>query len=239
MQKSLLDVFRNSKESSGLFFDIDGTLSEIAQTPESAYVDSDIKDLLSLLSQQYKIMGIATGRSMEDAQKMIGIDSLVYIAEHGSETYIYGKYSVHTKYPLRLDDERLRIISCLGARIEQKRYSISFHYRKSPLIKDALHRHVSSLAKHYNLDMMSGNCVYELKHSGAGTKGTRVIEVARDYHLDYVLFSGDDVTDVRSFLEIKSIGGICIGVGSYAGQYADIAVDSVCDMKDVLQYLAQ
>ena len=59
----------------GLAFDIDGTLSPIAPTPDEAKIYLDVLPLLEQ-AQKYAHIAILTGRSIDDGASMVNLDGL-------------------------------------------------------------------------------------------------------------------------------------------------------------------
>ncbi len=68
----------------GLAFDIDGTLSPIASTPDEARIYPGVLPLLAQ-AQKYAHVAILTGRSIDDGASMVNLDGLTYIGTHGLE----------------------------------------------------------------------------------------------------------------------------------------------------------
>ena len=68
----------------GLAFDIDGTLSTIAPTPDEAKIYPGVLPLLEQ-AQKYAQVAILTGRSIDDGARMVNLDGLTYIGTHGLE----------------------------------------------------------------------------------------------------------------------------------------------------------
>src|SRR6266480_3908648 len=73
-----------SQRPLGLAFDIDGTLSPIAPTPDEAQLYPGVLPLLEQ-AQKYAHIAILTGRSIDDGARMVNLDGLTYIGTHGLE----------------------------------------------------------------------------------------------------------------------------------------------------------
>jgi len=76
----LLPVIR--QRPLGLMSDIDGTLSPIVSRPEEATVPEATRTLLRQLMTKGVKVGLITGRSLETARRMAGLDDVAYAAEH-------------------------------------------------------------------------------------------------------------------------------------------------------------
>src|SRR2546422_9833155 len=106
-----------------LFLDVDGTLSPIVPRPEDAYVPAETQSELRRLVSAYALVACVSGRPGDDAQRLVGVDGIVYVGEHGLE--------------LEPDAEalagRLRAFTSEVAwPHDGKRLSASFHYRTHP-----------------------------------------------------------------------------------------------------------
>ena len=73
-----------SQKPLGLVFDIDGTLSPIAPTPEEAILYPGVVPLLER-AREHAHVAIMTGRAIEDGAAMVNVDGLTYIGTHGLE----------------------------------------------------------------------------------------------------------------------------------------------------------
>ncbi|PIQ86325.1 MAG: trehalose-phosphatase, partial [Candidatus Omnitrophica bacterium CG11_big_fil_rev_8_21_14_0_20_43_6] len=69
-----------------LFFDYDGTLAPIAQTPQQAVIAEETKELLSKLSAKPNCaLAIISGRSLKDIKHAVGLKNITYAGNHGLE----------------------------------------------------------------------------------------------------------------------------------------------------------
>src|SRR5205823_1320968 len=69
-----------------LFLDYDGTLTPIAQTPEEAILPHENQSLLKHLSNlSFCQVVIITGRALADIKKMVSIEEIIYVGNHGWE----------------------------------------------------------------------------------------------------------------------------------------------------------
>src|SRR5262245_53099175 len=91
-----------------LFLDIDGTLVELAPTPDSVRVDAGIAVLLPALAQRlHGAVALITGRSMADADRLFRGLSLPIAGQHGLERRA-ADGSLHRHLPTLFGLERLR-----------------------------------------------------------------------------------------------------------------------------------
>ncbi len=128
-----------SKRPAGLFTDIDGTISQVAQIPSEAIVGEAPRISLRAIGSAIAIVGAITGRGAADAARMLGIEGTVIIGNHGYERLQGGERLIH---PSALGsrasvsiaaDLILQIVaatpSMAGVVVENKDLSASVHYR--------------------------------------------------------------------------------------------------------------
>src|SRR5690349_7008102 len=84
-----------ARQPSGLFTDIDGTISQVARVPAEAFVDESPRSSLRALGSVITIVGAITGRGAADAAGMLGLDGTVVIGNHGYERLQGGERLIH------------------------------------------------------------------------------------------------------------------------------------------------
>jgi trehalose 6-phosphate phosphatase len=222
-----------STKPSALATDIDGTISAIAETPLQATVDPVARAALQLLSEHLDLVAVITGRTAEDAEKMLGLPDVLYIGNHGLERSWHGETREHSAAvgstrsvldALTLIEREIESQGLAdGVLLENKRLTASVHYRLAPtreLIGPELSSIIGSAASLYELKMTEGRYVFELRPMIAINKGTALVDLIDDNSLKSIVFLGDDVTDVDAFRVVRkaTINGIAQGLS--------IAVDS-------------
>lgn len=242
-----LDKIKENPDNSGIFTDIDGTISEIAPTPGEAFVSEDFKELLNQLSSKYKIVGVISGRSITDAKEMIGVKNIFYSGLHGIETLWNEEYSASVdietyKSVFKAVMGELSIPD--GVYMENKGLVLAFHYRKCPENHQLLEDSLKPLAEKYNLIIKSGKMVFELTLNVKMDKGKIIDKICLDFNLETVFYAGDDVTDLDGFDGVHRNKGVAVGVvgddspGEIRNK-ADICLSSVDEMKEVFKYLLE
>src|SRR3982751_4733068 len=70
-----------------LLFDVDGTLAPIAPRPSLARVPEETRDLLTVLARRPRVsVVLVSGRAGHDARRMVAVENLWTIGNHGAET---------------------------------------------------------------------------------------------------------------------------------------------------------
>ena len=125
-----------------LLLDFDGTLSEIVPTPDAAVLRPGNARALALLSRKPEFtVGIVSGRALDDVAMRVGLPDLVYAGNHGMEIKGPGFQYLHpevsrivpslTDVAARL---RLDLAQIPGIQVEDKRLTLTVHYRQSPVL---------------------------------------------------------------------------------------------------------
>lgn len=198
-----------SSHSRLLLFDFDGTLVELADTPDKASPTAEVLQLLQKLSQDpANVVAVLSGRSRETMEKWFGDLPLRLGAEHGVWIQVEGRWErVHTV----TNSWKAEIRSILnvytrrtpGSRVEEKDYSLVWDYhnldgafgeiRSAELLSD-LHPVLHT----QHLDVLRGDGFLEIKSAGVA-ESEAVSEWIRDGQYDFVFSAGDDMSDEGVF----------------------------------------
>jgi trehalose 6-phosphate phosphatase len=263
MPKSLIDHLKEFEEYKNpttiIVTDIDGTISTITPLPHQAVITPDMKGILNEIQRKFKLLAIITGRSLEDALKMINIPDILYIGNHGMEyqrnneiitdkkilSYIPQINNLHDK----LKQESHTKIP--GIIIENKNTSISIHYRSTKDPKKARKIIIQTLKNIENikeLQIKEGKKIIEVRPPIGNDKGKIINKIVKNYGGNQLIYLGDDVTDVDAFKEIsklsneKEIKGTSILVQSnetpeFVKNNAEYYVNSVEDVENFFKWL--
>ncbi len=217
------DLF--SREPRLLSLDFDGTLAEIASTPEAARMTDDFRILLKGLSllPRTKLV-ILSGRSVPDIKAKIRVPGIVFVGNHGldfsppSAGWGISALSEWTRKTVEVR-ERLSLLvkKWPGAFLEAKGPDLSLHYR---LLKPelALQLIPEALGAIQDLPVVTreGKCVLEFKPKGAPGKGEALERLADRFFKaneeGLCLHMGDDQTDEEAFQALRNMGRRGLGV---------------------------
>lgn len=213
-----------------LFLDLDGTLLEIAERPESVCVDDSVKTLITSLHHEFNgAVALITGRSIAGIDILLSPLRVPVAGQHGLERRDgNGKIHEYRKSPRMLARARADLTHWAtqhpGVQIEDKGLSIAVHYRQVPTLGDELHAFLRRwLAGHRGgLQVQLGKMVAELKPSGRD-KGIAIGDFLREppFKGRRPVFIGDDFTDEYGFTFVNGHDGISVkvGVGDTVAQY--------------------
>ncbi len=231
--------------------DYDGTLIDIAQTPEQAEPTPPLRALLALLGRHPKLeLVVLSGRDMATIQRWLGDLPVHLVAEHGfwyrprgSDRWqeVVRNIDLSWKAPVRevMEDYAAR---APGVIIEDKKSTLSWHYR---LVEPAfggwlareLAQHLVEAFAQNPVAVHLGKKVVEVRPYGIDKgRAYKVIE-QRLGPFDFVLAAGDDHTDEDLFAAL-SAGAWAIRIG--AGQSrAAYRLGSPKELREFLEALSK
>lgn len=230
-----------------LFLDYDGTLTPIRHTPSAATLGSETEQLLWQLANLPDVyLTIVTGRSMEDIKRLVPIENITFIANHGFHIFRDGSEWIHPE-AISLIQTLKRLSFTLNqaldkfpkAQVENKQFTLSIHYRNIPVRKTSSLMSIVRKTVHSfdpRLILTPGKKVLEVRPQVKWGKGKAVLQVLKTSNLSgrpTAIFIGDDKTDEDVFRVLR-FKGIMIRVGK---ERKTDAVYYVKDVGEVLQLL--
>jgi trehalose 6-phosphate phosphatase len=203
-----------------VFYDFDGTLSEIVEDPDSARLVDGAADALTSLSAACPV-AILSGRDLADVRERIGLPGLWYAGSHGFE--LTGPDGTHHENPeaaasipvlagaaADLADQLGHIP---GVVVEHKRFGVAVHYRNAARDRvGEVAAAVRTAGQRTALRVTTGREVIELRPNIDWDKGKTLRWV-----LDYIranegagpllpIYLGDDITDEDAFDAVDDDG---------------------------------
>lgn len=193
-----------------IFLDYDGTLVDFQTNIDQALPDEDLNDILEqLTSDPSNCIVIVSGRKYQTLEDWFGRMSIDIIAEHGAWQKHQNEDWV--KLPGLYSQWKQEILPVLetfvdrtpGSFIEEKSYSLVWHYRKveeglGELRANELMSTLRFITADKGLQMLPGNKVIEIKNIEVN-KGKIAYTWLENEHYDYIMALGDDHTDEDMF----------------------------------------
>lgn len=207
-----------------IFLDYDGTLVGFNVNIDLASPDQELYQLLrSLCADPANEVVMISGRKHETLSEWLGHLKLDLIAEHGAWHKKQG--SKWHKLPGLTDAWKQEIFSILetytdrtpGSFIEEKSYSLVWHYRKVEVgLGELRANELMGTLRYYTSDkglqVLPGDKVIEIKNVEIN-KGRAAVNWLHDREFDFVMAIGDDHTDEDIFKALPE-DAITIKVGS-------------------------
>lgn len=214
-----------------LFLDFDGTLVEIAETPDSIMVPDDLaRRLESLAARIDGRLALITGRSLADIGGHLGRGAIRIVGSHGAEHGDAGDPAPS------LSRDATAAIAALAAQwpgllVETKPHGIAIHYRQEPEAETAVLLVMDDIAEREDLAVRRGKMVVELGPAGAD-KGQAVARLMSQppYAGATPVFIGDDITDEDGFAAAAAAGGHGILVGAPRATAAQYRLASTAEV---------
>jgi trehalose 6-phosphate phosphatase len=212
-----------SLADTAFFFDFDGTLVELAPTPDGIVVPRLVPDLLDTLRRATNgAVAVVSGRGIDSIDSYLAMPDLPIAGLHGAER----RDSNGDVQRVGFNDERLlRMEHVLedvvsrnaGMLLEIKGAALALHYRnapdREPAARAATERLVQEYADAYVLQ--PGKMVYEIKPKDVDKgRAVRALMSEPPFTGRKPVFVGDDLTDEKGFAVVNEFGGLSIKVGA-------------------------
>jgi trehalose 6-phosphate phosphatase len=186
-------------------FDFDGTLAKIVRDRHTAQLGRPIRFWLGELAKRAPT-AIISGRSVEDLRTRVSNTVPYLIGNHGLEgLHVTGQVVQQARDTCRgwkqLIEERFgtELTRC-GVFVEDKSYSLSFHYRNAGRKDNARALVFHVLAELSPLPrIVLGKAVVNVVPAAAPHKGAALLELMYQLNCTAALYIGDDDTDEDVF----------------------------------------
>lgn len=228
-----------------LFLDFDGTLVDLAETPDSIRVPPGLSPLLGRLAERLQDrLAIVSGRAIQDLDRHLSCAGIAVSGSHGLELRLRDGSLVPLAAPRGLDEARDRSMRFVeanpGLLVENKPFGIALHYRQAPEREAEVREFMSRLAGLNGLTVQHGKMVVELRPPGAD-KGDalRALMTEPEFAGARPVFVGDDQTDEDAFRAAAALGGGGVLVGPPRATAAKWRLNGVAEVSAWLQRLAR
>jgi trehalose 6-phosphate phosphatase len=243
----LFNLLRSSGAEYALFLDIDGTLIDLADTPDGIVVPPSLPQQLDALSRKLDgAVALVTGRALGYADQLFSPYRFPIAGLHGAElrrpdgSVVRAETSANFE-TLKADLQKVTA-GFDGVLIEDKGAAVAAHYRLAPQRQADLEPLMEAfLAKAgENWTLQRGKMVLEIRPASAD-KGHAV-----ETFLSQAPFAGrlpiaigDDITDEAMFHVANRLGGHSIRVGTpLSGTAAQLTVPTSVALRELIAHLA-
>jgi trehalose 6-phosphate phosphatase len=208
-----------------ILLDIDGTILDLAPSPQQVQVPADLRQTLERLRELTGgALALVSGRPLANIDLIFAPLKLAAIGGHGAEWRAApGAEPLSRTQPLDADLKRkLAAVCALGPGIiaEDKGYSFALHYRLAPDQAEAVRAAVAAIcaeAKADAIEILLGKSVVEIKAAGISkANAVRDLMTVAPFAKRKPIFIGDDVTDEPVFAVVTQFGGLGFSVGHVA-----------------------
>ena len=207
-------------DTPSLFLDFDGTLVDLADTPDGITVPEHLPAALERKSAALdRRLAIVTGRFVDDIRTHLPTCAVVISGSHGAEITSPDGSCVAEREPPRLGDGVLAAARDYAGRtrglyLEEKTLGLGFHYRDCQGLAHEVEAFARKLAQEHGLYLKPGKMLFELTTTDADKgDGVRAIMAQPPFAHGTPIFLGDDTTDEDGFAAVDEMGGFGVLVG--------------------------
>lgn len=228
-------------ENASLFLDFDGTLVELAPSPDAVQVETELRNLLSRLKERLEgRVALLSGRAVVDIRDHLHPLVLAVSGSHGLEHGAVEGDVIAEERPVGLDKtiEAFRKLEVLypGVLVEEKPVSVALHYRGAPDAEFVCHAAAERAASETGMTLQLGKMLVELKPA-RGDKGSALLHFMDELPFAGTrpIFIGDDLTDEHGFAAARQLGGAGVLVGPERSTAAIYRLEGVGAVRTWLQ----
>ena len=230
--------------SVSLFLDFDGTLVDLAPTPDAVVVDDALGLLLGRLATAMPgRVAIVSGRSIAQLDGFLAqhLEQVAVAGSHGAErrTPAAGHVTPQRSEALEAACNELRAYADLeGLLFEAKSLGASLHFRQNPERETDAVAMAERVAHQFGLHANRGKMMVEVRLPGDKGEAVRTLLDDPAMRGTTPWFFGDDRTDEDGFAAAQASGGAGVLVDDPRETQARYRLDGVARLRDWLAALA-
>ena len=235
----------NAASRLAIFTDFDGTLVELAETPDAIDVPVSLPQALERAAREFgSAFAVLTGREIEDIDRYLSPLVLPIAGAHGTQRRrADGTLETATAATVLGAEEIAHIIEPLvlahpGLLLETKDGAVALHFRQAPELENACRIAMEDAVHHApDFALIPGKMVFEARSRGV-SKGTalRAFMTEEPFIGRTPIFIGDDTTDEDGFTAAQDLGGIGIKLGD-GDTAARMRIADVASVRALIQGL--
>ena len=208
----------------GLFLDVDGTLLDLAPSPDSVEVPAGLLDTLAAAERRLDgALALVSGRPIEELDRLFAPLRLRSSGIHGAQIRdaadATSRWLTEARLPDRAWSDLLQLLEAFpGTFAENKAISFAVHYRNSAVAEEDLVvvlRHFIEAFAELDLELIAGHRVFEIRLPGfdKGKAITRFM-AEQPFAGRQPIFVADDGMDRAGFAAALALGGRAFSVGT-------------------------
>jgi trehalose-phosphatase len=246
------DIVRAAGPSTrlALFIDFDGTLTRIQRSHSTVRLSAHVRRVLDSLVASGHMVGIVSGRTLEDIEARVGVRRAWYVGDQGfrlkapaAHTLVLASAAQRARIKQAAGALRTRLNGTPGISIEPKIATLAVHYRGASRASRTKARRVvlDVVNGASGLRLLPGKKVWEVLPAARVGKARAVsfiLRLVRDSAPGtrwLPIYIGDDIADEQVF---KGWRGVSVAVGRRHHTAARYYVWSPAEVRTALEALA-
>lgn len=222
-----------------LFLDFDGTLVDLAPTPDSIDVPINMAHRLETLSAALDgRLALVSGRATDNLEQHLGPLNIARAGSHGISRFRADGTRLGAEpegLPKEVYDALGGFAATHGFDLETKAHGAALHYRSVPDREHDGLMFAKDIAEQHKLRLKRGKFVIELVRPGADKGGAvNAFMDEEPFKGALPIFVGDDVTDEDGFDAVSRLGGFGILIGD---RFPTEARHMLASPKEVFEWL--
>ena len=240
----LVRTLTREPQTWALFLDIDGTLIDLAPSPDDIVVPPDLPDHLTSVSGHLGgALALVTGRALPYADRLFQPHMFPIAGLHGSERRTADGTVSRVAATDAFDEVKSALQAAAGrwpgVLIEDKGAAVAAHYRQAQEhradVEEAMEYYLLQAGPDFTLQR--GKMVFEIRPARADKGGALQSYLSEEpFKGRRPIAIGDDVTDEAMFKVVNELNGHSIRVAETAGDTAARSI--VASAADIRQALA-
>jgi trehalose 6-phosphate phosphatase len=218
-----LSDFRDNPGGWAVFLDVDGTLIDIAPTPNSVAVPPSLPDdLVKLERITGGALALVTGRGIDFVDQLFAPHRFAIAGLHGAERRESDGQTIRAPedpaFPTVKAALRQWVAPVTDVGFEDKGAAVALHYRQAPLAADTvahfMDKALAMAGPAYSLQL--GKMVIELRPRADKGEALTHFMQGKAFKGRRPIVFGDDATDESMFETVNELGGLSVKIGDDA-----------------------
>ncbi|HEY4203001.1 MAG TPA: trehalose-phosphatase [Devosiaceae bacterium] len=205
-----------------IFTDFDGTLVDLADTPDGIEVPATLPLQIEQAAEKFDhAFAVVTGRMIEDIDRYLGAPPLAVAGSHGAQrrkadgTLIELPAEFRNAAEIIAEQLAPLLQAHEGLLLERKDATVALHFRQLPELDAACEEAISAaVAAVPDFVVVPGKMVFEARPVGISKgEAVRAFMNEEPFVGRTPIFIGDDLTDEDGFRAVQELGGVGIKLG--------------------------
>ncbi len=207
-------------EQSTVMLDFDGTLVDLAPTPQAIKVPDTLSTLLNKIDDRSAGLTIITGRALDDLARILPEFGGDIFGSHGGEQRLGGVYELACAVPQAQLEQVWGLADKIAAKsqaliAERKPAGAVVHYRQDPTQEDMVRDALAAVTRDTtDFEIQASKMAFEIRPVGVSKAAAAEWVIAASPRGTIPVFAGDDLTDEDAMRVANAHNGVTIKVGA-------------------------